>query len=238
MLNPRFKKKERTHSCENINAKGSKTNSYMKMCLFRCENMMVVFCVLFFLYEPMEKMVNSDSAVKYCKGWILNQGNWGDNKFREPKVVRLYLNGLLFCFNWSPAPNFDTRAGSSCHSCAAPWIARAGSLCLWRLIIKGGSVTLQSTGKLSASPEEQLHGGRAGNLKDKKHGLVSIWTQEASSPNAESWLVPVSMTFLQKVKLHLRESSPGQRSCECLCYHRCHVENWMEPWLLNSLSWN
>lgn len=50
---------------------------------------------------------------------------------------------------------------------------------------------------------------------------MSIWTQEASSPNAESWLIPVSMTFLQKFKLHLRKSSPGKRSCECLYCHRC-----------------
>lgn len=103
MLNPQFKKRE--HIVVKI-LMPKVHNSYMKMCLFRCDNMMVVFCVLFFLYEPMEKMVNSDISVKYYKGWILNQGNWGDNKFREPKVVHLYLNGLLFRFNWSPAPNF------------------------------------------------------------------------------------------------------------------------------------
>lgn len=47
---------------------------------------------------------------------------------------------MAFSFAWIEAlpPIFDTRAGSSCHSCAAPWIARVCSLCLWMLIIKEG----------------------------------------------------------------------------------------------------
>lgn len=38
--------------------------------------------------------------------------------------------------------------------------------------------------------------------------------------------------------LHLKESSAGDGPYEYLCGPRCHVENWMEPWLLVSLNWN
>lgn len=65
MLNPGFNKKEKIHSHENINVKDSQTYSYMKLCSFRCENMIVVFYLLsfVFLYEPMEKMANSEISV-------------------------------------------------------------------------------------------------------------------------------------------------------------------------------
>lgn len=100
MLNPGFNKKERTHSCENINAKDSQTYSYMKICLFRYENIVVVFCVLFcFLFFI--GAYGKDGQLWHfskIKGG-LKSGQLGDNKFREPKVVHLYLNGLLFCLN-------------------------------------------------------------------------------------------------------------------------------------------
>lgn len=99
ILNPGFNKKEKIHSRENINVKDSQTYSYMKLCSFRCENMMVVFYLLsfVFLYEPMEKMANSDISVK--QRVYLKSGQLEDNKFRGPEVAHLYLNGLLFCLN-------------------------------------------------------------------------------------------------------------------------------------------
>lgn len=74
--------------------------------LLGCEKMMVVFYLLsfVFLYEPMEKMANSDSSVKQRVD--LKSGQLEDNKFRGSEVAHLYLNGLLFCLNWSPAPKF------------------------------------------------------------------------------------------------------------------------------------
>ena len=100
-----------------------------------------------------------------------------------------------------------------------------------------GSVTLWSRGEFPARLKEQSFVGEGQEVR-KKHGLVILWAQEASRPNAEPWLIPVSMTFLQKRKLPLRENSPEERSCAHLCCHRCQVENWMEPRLLVSLNWN
>lgn len=95
------------------------------------------------------------------------------------------------------------------------------SLCLWLLIIKGGlSLSSPERSSLPARRNRELHGGRAGNPGDKKQGLVSMSAQEAFSPHVESWPIPVSVTFLQKFKFYLRDSSPGDRSYEFLCCHR------------------
>ena len=68
--------------------------------------MVVVFVFFFFTMRPWKKMVYSDISVKYRVD--LKSGQLEDNKFREPKVVHLYLNGLLFLLKLKPCPQFLT----------------------------------------------------------------------------------------------------------------------------------
>lgn len=115
-----------------------KTHQNIHMCKYVFHSRQTLFFILSFTWVSREGGHFSATKFQYNKGWILNLRASEEEKFKEPKAVHLYSNRLPFCLHWSPAPIFDTQAGSSCHSCAAQWIARACSLSLWLLIIKEG----------------------------------------------------------------------------------------------------
>lgn len=166
----------------------------------------------------------------------LKSGQLGDDIFRGPEVVHLYLCCLPFCLHWSPAPQFWHPARIQLPQL---WNS-VNSESLLPVPVDAhhqrGSVTLKSPGEFPASVQEQFHGGRAGNPRDKKHGLVRIWAHKAwvllQSPD---WVLCVN-DFLTEIQAAPRESSPGEQPCERLCCHRRHVENWMEPWSRISLK--